>query len=73
MVKSVSKYKRVIRTESIDVYDILKAYNVTCPAIAHAIKKLLQAGNRGYKSEEQDLTEARQSIERAIELAGESS
>jgi len=67
----MSKYKRVIRKESIDVYDILKAYNVTCPAIAHAVKKLLQAGNRGYKSESQDLTEAKQSIERAIELAKE--
>jgi hypothetical protein len=41
---------------------------VTCPATAHAIKKLLMAGERGHKDKVQDLKEAKQSIERAIEL-----
>lgn len=64
-----SKYHKRIRSEIIDVYDILKAYNVTCPATAHAIKKLLMPGQRGDKTALQDLKEARASVDRAIELA----
>lgn len=55
-------------TISIDVYDVLTAFNVTNPATAHAIKKLLMPGNRGHKSTEQDLKEALDSIDRAIEI-----
>jgi len=54
---------------SIDVYDVLKAFDVTCPATAHAIKKLLAAGERGHKDKQTDLDEAIQSIQRAKELA----
>jgi hypothetical protein len=53
---------------TIDVYDVLQAFNVTNPATAHAIKKLLVAGGRGYKDVQQDLDEAIQSIQRAKEL-----
>ena len=53
---------------AVDVYDILTAYNVTCPATAHAIKKLLCAGRRGHKNRLQDLTEAQQALVRAIDL-----
>lgn len=63
-----NKYSRRIRTETVDVYDVLRAFNVTCPARQHAIKKLLAAGQRGGKSEIQDIREAIQSAERAIEL-----
>jgi len=52
----------------VDVYDVLNAFRVTDSAVAHAVKKLLAAGRRGCKDEVQDLTEARQSIDRAIEL-----
>jgi hypothetical protein len=52
----------------IDVYDVLKAFNVTNPATQHAIKKLLASGQRGYKDTQQDLDEAIQSIQRAKEL-----
>lgn len=52
----------------IDVYDILKAFSITCPARQHAIKKLLKTGERGYKDEAQDLEEAIKSIRRAIDL-----
>lgn len=67
-VKQNNKYKRKVPTLEIDVYDILKAFNVTNPATQHAIKKLLCAGDRGYKDEVQDLKEALASISRAIEL-----
>ena len=53
----------------VDVYRVLDAFNVTCPATAHAVKKLLCAGIRGHKDMEQDLAEAAQSIEEARAMA----
>ena len=41
------------------------------PAMQHAIKKMLVPGKRGVKGTVQDMKEAIQSIERAIELEGE--
>jgi hypothetical protein len=52
-----------------DVYSVLVAFGVTCPARAHAIKKLLLPGQRGAKSEVQDLKEALASVSRAIDMA----
>jgi len=73
-----SKYKRMIRQTLpeghagaaviVDVYDVLRAWDVTCPALQHGIKKLLCAGLRGGKSAEQDIEEAILSCRRAIEL-----
>jgi hypothetical protein len=53
---------------TVDVYDVLQAFGVSCPALQHAIKKLLCAGLRGGKSAEQDIDEAANSCRRAIEL-----
>lgn len=64
----MNKYIRKIHGVDVDIYDVLKAWNVTNPAIAHGIKKLLQPGARGTKSKRQDIEEARQSIVRALEL-----
>jgi len=63
-----NKYQRKVKSTTIDVYDVLKAFEVNNPATAHAVKKLLASGQRGYKDVIQDLQEAVQSIERAIEL-----
>lgn len=52
----------------VDVYDVLRAFGVDCPASQHAVKKLLCAGLRGAKSAEQDIDEAANSCRRAIEL-----
>jgi hypothetical protein len=46
-----------------DVYRVLTAFNVTSPAIQHAVKKLLCAGTRGKGDEAQDLTEAIDAID----------
>lgn len=54
--------------ETIDVYWVLNAWGVQCHATGHAIKKLLNAGQRGVKPTKQDLEEAIDSIKRAIEL-----
>lgn len=66
--KKTNKYQKKIRQETIDVYDVLEAFNVTCPAIQHAIKKLLMPGNRGHKDTLEDLDEALYSIIRAIQI-----
>lgn len=52
----------------VDVYDVLVAFNVTCPAVAHAVKKLLAAGQRGKGDTLADLTGAMAAVERAIEI-----
>lgn len=68
---SGSKYLRYIQTDAegrVDVYAVLEAFNVTCPARQHAIKKLLCSGLRGKGSTEQDLSEARDAITRGLEL-----
>lgn len=51
-----------------DVYSVLDTFEVTCPARQHAIKKLLFSGKRGKGDELQDLKEAKDAVERAIQL-----
>lgn len=65
----MNKYQRQVPSTIIDIYDILKAWGVTCPATQHAIKKLLQPGERGHKDKLTDLREALSSVERAIQMA----
>ncbi len=65
-----NKYQRECNGAIIDVYDVLVVFNVTNPATAHAIKKLLMPGVRGHKDKLTDLKEAKESIDRAIELEG---
>ena len=69
----MSKYNRTItdkngNTAVVDVYDVLVAFDVRCPAMQHAIKKMLCSGLRGHKDSTQDKTEAIESIKRSIEL-----
>ena len=52
----------------VDVYCVIDAFGVTCPARQHALKKLLCPGKRGKGNTIQDLTEARDAVTRAIEL-----
>lgn len=66
-----SKYHRMIlkNKEGVsDVYDVLYSFGVSCPATAHAVKKMLMPGMRGAKTRLQDLKEARDSLDRAIEM-----
>ncbi len=52
----------------VDVYWVLQAWSVSNPAVQHAVKKMLCTGNRGVKDKTTDLEEARDSLNRAIEL-----
>lgn len=72
-----SKYLRTIRSAhrsvaekpiSVDVYAVLEAFGVTCPARAHAVKKLLCCGQRGKGSELGDLKGVLAAVNRAIDL-----
>ena len=69
-MSSGDKYLRKITTKDgrVDVYDVLEAFSVTCPARQHAVKKLLCAGIRGKGDCSQDLREAQDAVVRAIEL-----
>jgi hypothetical protein len=71
----MSKYNRVVHKDGkhleVDVYDVLEAFNVTCPALQHLIKKALCVGIRGHKDESQDLQDIIDSANRAIALAAD--
>jgi len=63
--------KSIKHLNAIDIYRILDLYGVTRPPVQHAVKKLLCAGQRGVKSERQDLQEALESIDRALVMMDE--
>ena len=70
----MSKYQREFismdgKVFSADVYRVLKAFGVVCPAVQHAVKKLLMPGQRGAKDKLQDLEEALWSVSEAIAMA----
>jgi hypothetical protein len=69
--QSGKKYLREVTCsvdEKIDVYAVLEAFEVYCPARQHAIKKMLCAGIRGKNDTIQDLHEACDAIHRAIQM-----
>lgn len=69
--KSGKKYLRSIPCTicgEVDVYAVLDAFNVTCPARQHSIKKLLCAGLRDKGDILQDLVEAKDAVSRAIQM-----
>lgn len=64
-----NKYHREIMAGCwVDVYDVIKAWGVTNPALQHLIKKALQTGERGHKDRAEDLKDILDSAKRAIEL-----
>jgi hypothetical protein len=72
VVKHSHYYKDVSKLKHIDVYRVLKLFNVTDPCLQHAIKKLLVAGGRGAgKGAEQDIREAVDSLNRALQMIAE--
>lgn len=67
-----SHYKKDVSGLSmIDVYRVLKLFNVTDPCEQHAIKKLLCVGLRGAKSAETDIQEAIDTLERWKQMRAE--
>jgi len=66
---SRTKYNVEYKGITLDVYDVLKAFDVRCPALQHLIKKALKAGGRGHKDLTTDLDDIIASAIRAKELA----
>ena len=65
-IVDISKYNKL------DIYRILKLYEVSDPCLQHSIKKLLCAGKRGgAKNFLQDVNEAILSLQRLLEMQGE--
>ena len=64
-IVDISKYNKL------DIYRILKLYEVSDPCLQHAIKKLLCAGKRDVKKKTQDINEAILSLKRFVEMQGE--
>ncbi len=59
------------KVSHLDVYRVLDAFEVKRSPVQHAVKKLLVTGDRGVKTELEDLIEARNSLNRAIEMIEE--
>ena len=53
-----SHYHKPCPYDYVDVYRVLSLWQVTDPCLQHAIKKLLVAGDRGFKDIEKDVNEA---------------
>ncbi len=65
------KYMRECPYDGIDVYRVLTIFEVTDPAIQHAVKKLLCAGKRGGKDKATDIRETIVALERWEEMRRE--
>lgn len=66
-----SHYIKTSPTTKIDVYRVLRLFDVSDPCIQHAVKKLLAAGKRGAKDAEKDIAEAIESLRRWQEMRQE--
>lgn len=70
MTKQYSKYfKDVSGLSEVDVYRVLEMFGVTSHALGHAVKKVLLPGERtGGKTLFQDVIEARDTLDRWLEM-----
>lgn len=65
-------YKKDVRhLDMIDVYRVIELFEVTHPALQHALKKVLCAGDRGAKDWVKDVQEAIDSLNRALQMRAE--
>lgn len=64
-------FKDVSHLKSIDVYRVIELFKVPAGALDHAAKKILCAGWRGGKDQIKDVREARDSLDRWLEMRGE--
>ena len=61
-------FKDVSSIAEIDVYAVLKLFDVTDPCLQHIVKKALCAGKRGHKDMMEDLQNIVDTAIRAVEL-----
>lgn len=63
-----SHYHKPCPFPSVDIYRVLKLFDVSDPCLQHAVKKLLVAGGRGSKDVNKDIQEAMDSLARWAEM-----
>lgn len=70
-----AKYLRTIHSAidpnawvQVDVYCIIEAYDIRCPALQHALKKIVACGGRGKGSKLDDIKGVLDAMWRALEL-----
>jgi hypothetical protein len=63
-MKEHSHYYKSCPYPVIDVYRVLKIFDVTDPCLAHAVKKLLCAGKRGLKNTDSDVQDVIDTLQR---------
>lgn len=61
-------FKSVKHLDEVDVYAVMDLFDVQNQAVGHAVKKLLVGGKRGAKNYLQDIIEARDTLNRAIQI-----
>lgn len=67
-----NKYDReIVPGVFIDVYQVLRAWEVTDPCLQHLLKKALACGTRGHKDLKEDLEDILASAKRAVEMHNE--
>lgn len=67
--KLCNKYMREVKPGVwVDVYDVLRAWEVTDPCLQHLLKKALAGGQRGHKDLAEDLKDILASAKRAVEM-----
>ena len=64
-------FKDVSHLKKIDVYRVIDLWEITDPALQHALKKVLAAGKRGAKNQMQDVAEAIDSLVRFQDMQTE--
>lgn len=64
-------FKDVAALTHVDVYRVLRLFNVADPCLQHAVKKLLVAGGRGVKDMDKDVQEAIDTLSRWQEMRRE--
>ncbi len=69
--RKFSHYFRQSPTTTIDVYRVLLLFEVTDPALQHALKKVIAAGKRGAKDASKDIAEAIVALQRWEEMRRE--
>ena len=69
--KHAHYFKDVSRLTEIDLYRVFKLFEVTDPCLQHAAKKIMCAGQRGTKDLVKDITEARDTMIRALAMIAE--
>lgn len=71
IAKKYSHYYRHCPYDAIDIYRVLKLFEIADPCLQHAIKKLMVAGGRGAKDFDKDIAEAIVTLTRLQQMRAE--